>query len=80
VDREGTGVELAVGKRNSRAVSSESVLPQWWLSGAGGSEKALDNVFRKSGFPIRQAVPVGLARARFKRHVRTCCGDAKDCC
>jgi hypothetical protein len=33
--------------------------------GAGGSEKALDNVFQKSGFPIRQAVPVELARARF---------------
>jgi hypothetical protein len=33
--------------------------------GAGGSEKVLDNVFRKSGFPIRQAVPVGLAQARF---------------
>jgi hypothetical protein len=32
--------------------------------GAGGSEKALENVFQKSGFPIRQAVPVGLARAR----------------
>ena len=32
MDREGTGVELAVGKRNSRAVSSESVLSQWWLS------------------------------------------------
>jgi hypothetical protein len=31
--------------------------------GAGGSEKALENVFRKSAFPIRQAVSVGLARA-----------------
>jgi hypothetical protein len=32
--------------------------------GAGGSRKALENAFQKSGFPIRQAVPVGLARAR----------------
>jgi hypothetical protein len=27
---------------------------------AGGSAKALENAFQKSGFPIRQAVPVGL--------------------
>ena len=27
---------------------------------AGGSEKALKNVFHQSGFPIRQVVPVGL--------------------
>ena len=33
MDRDGTGVELAVGNRNSRAVSSESVLSQcWWWS------------------------------------------------
>jgi len=28
--------------------------------GAGGSRKALENVFQKSGFQIGQAVPVGL--------------------
>jgi hypothetical protein len=28
--------------------------------GAGGSRKVLENVFQKSGFQIRQAVPVGL--------------------
>jgi hypothetical protein len=33
--------------------------------GAGGSEKVLDNVFQKSVFPIRQAVPAGLAWAWF---------------
>jgi hypothetical protein len=32
--------------------------------GAGGSRKAHENAFQKSRFPIRQAVPVGLAWAR----------------
>ena len=32
---------------------------------AGGSEKALENVFHQSGFPIRQAVPVVLLRLGF---------------
>lgn len=32
---------------------------------AGGSAKSLDNAFQKSGFPIRQAVPVGLLELGF---------------
>jgi hypothetical protein len=33
--------------------------------GAGGSRRASGNASQMSGFPIRQVVPVGLARARF---------------
>ena len=32
---------------------------------AGGSGRGFDNAYHQSVFPIRQAVPVGLARARF---------------